>query len=98
MNTTEKQPVAEQSSEDKSLDVSDNSANESPATSTNNAENNKLDNKIEIDYLASSLFSNIKEIVILRIISGQQNLFLNPLKLNDMCQAVKIDFQNMLMC
>jgi len=62
MNTTEKQPVAEQSSEDKSLDVSDNSANESPATSTNNAENNKLDNKIEIDYLASSLFSNIKEI------------------------------------
>ena len=62
MNTTEKQPVAEQSPEDKSLDVSDNSANESPATSTNNAENNKLDNKIEIDYLASSLFSNIKEI------------------------------------
>ena len=62
MNTTEKQPVAEQPSEDKSLDVSDNSANESPAPSTETAENNKLDNKVEIDYLGSSLFSQVKEI------------------------------------
>jgi len=61
MNTTEKQPVAEQPSEDKSLDVSDNTATESPATSTNNAENN-LDKKVNIDYLGSSLFSDIKEI------------------------------------
>jgi len=62
MNTTEKQPVAEQPSEDKSLDVSDNSATESPAASTDNAESNNLDNKVNIDYLGSSLFSDIKEV------------------------------------
>ena len=62
MNTTEKQPVAEQPSEDKSLDVSDNTATESPATSTNNAENNILNKKVDIDYLGSSLFSDVKEI------------------------------------
>ena len=62
MNTTEKQPVAEQPSEEKSLEVSDNSANESPATSSNIAENNNLDSKVDIDYLGSSLFSDIKEI------------------------------------
>ena len=61
MNTTEKQLVAEQPSEEKSLDVSDNTATESPATSTNNAENN-LDKKVNIDYLGSSLFSDVKEI------------------------------------
>ena len=62
MNTTEKQPVAEQPAEDKSLDVSDNSATESPAASTDNAESNNLDNKVNIDYLGSSLFSDIKEV------------------------------------
>mgnify|MGYP001462776721 CR=1 FL=1 len=61
MNTTEKQLVAEQPSEEKSLDVSDNTATESPAASTNNAENN-LDKKVNIDYLGSSLFSDVKEI------------------------------------
>jgi len=61
MNTTEKQPVAEQPSEDKTLEVSDNSATESPAASTDNAENN-LDKKINIDYLGSSLFNEVKEI------------------------------------
>ena len=62
MNTTEKQPVAEQPSEDKPLDVSDNSATESPAASTDNAENNILNKKVDIDYLGSSLFSDVKEI------------------------------------
>ena len=62
MNTTEKQPVAEQPAEDKSLDVSDNSATESPAASTDNAESNNLNNKVNIDYLGSSLFSDIKEV------------------------------------
>ena len=61
MNTTEKQPVAEQPSEDKTLEVSDNSATESPAASTDNAENN-LDKKVNIDYLGSSLFNEVKEI------------------------------------
>ena len=61
MNTTEKQPVAEQPSEDKTLEASDNSATESPAASTDNAENN-LDKKIKIDYLGSSLFNEVKEI------------------------------------
>ena len=61
MNTIEKQPVADQPSEAKSLDVSDNAATESPAASTNNAENN-LDKKVNIDYLGSSLFSDVKEI------------------------------------
>ena len=61
MNTTEKQPVAEQSSEDKTLEVSDNSATESPAASSDNAENN-LDKKVNIDYLGSSLFNDVKEI------------------------------------
>ena len=62
MKTTEKQPVAEQPSEDKPLDVSDNSATESPAASTDNAENNILNKKVDIDYLGSSLFSDVKEI------------------------------------
>ena len=62
MNTTEKQPVAEQPSEEKSLEVSDNSANESPAASSNTADNNNLDSKVDIDYLGSSLFSDVKEI------------------------------------
>ena len=62
MNTTKNQPVAEQPSEEKSLEVSDNSANESPVTSSNIAENNNLDSKVDIDYLGSSLFSDIKEI------------------------------------
>ena len=62
MNTTEKQPVAEQPSDEKSLEVSDNSANESPAASSNTADNNNLDSKVDIDYLASSLFSDVKEI------------------------------------
>ena len=62
MNTTEKQPVAEQPSDEKSLEVSDNSANESPAASSNTADNNSLDSKVDIDYLGSSLFSDIKEI------------------------------------
>jgi len=62
MNTTEKQLVAEQPAEDKSLDVSDNSATESPAASTDNAESNNLNNKVNIDYLGSSLFSDIKEV------------------------------------
>ena len=62
MNTTKNQPVAEQPSEKKSLEVSDNSANESPVTSSNIAENNNLDSKVDIDYLGSSLFSDIKEI------------------------------------
>ena len=61
MNTTEKQPVAEQPSEDKTLEASDNSATESPAASTDNAENN-LDKKINIDYLGSSLYNEVKEI------------------------------------
>ena len=61
MNTTEKQPVAEQPSEDKTLEASDNSATESPAVSTDNAENN-LDKKVNIDYLGSSLFNEVKEI------------------------------------
>ena len=61
MNTTEKQPVAEQPSEDKTLEASDNSATESPAASTDNAENN-LDKKVKIDYLGSSLFNEVKEI------------------------------------
>ena len=61
MNTTEKQPVAEQPSEDKTLEASDNSATESPAVSTDNAENN-LDKKINIDYLGSSLFNEVREI------------------------------------
>ena len=61
MNTTEKQPVAEQPSEDKTLEASDNSATESPAVSTDNAENN-LDRKVNIDYLGSSLFNEVKEI------------------------------------
>ena len=50
MNTTEKQPVAEQPSEDKTLEVSDNSATESPATFNDTAENN-FDEKVNIDYL-----------------------------------------------
>ena len=62
MNTAKNQPVAEQPSEEKSLEVSDNSANESPVTSSNIAENNNLDSKVDIDYLGSSLFSDIKEI------------------------------------
>ena len=62
MNTTEKQPVAEQPSENKPLDVSDNSATESPAASTDNAENNILNKKVDIDYLGSNLFSDVKEI------------------------------------
>jgi len=62
MNTTEKQPVAEQPSDEKSLEVSDNSANESPAASSNTADNNNLDSKVDIDYLGSSLFSDVKEI------------------------------------
>ena len=62
MKTTEKQHVAEQPSEDKPLDVSDNSATESPAASTDNAENNILNKKVDIDYLGSSLFSDVKEI------------------------------------
>ena len=62
MNTTEKKPVAEQPSEDQPLDVSDNSATESPATSTDNADNNILNNKVDIDYLGSNLFSDVKEI------------------------------------
>ena len=62
MNTTEKQPVAEQLSEEKSLEVSDNSANESPVASSNTADNNNLDSKVDIDYLGSSLFSDVKEI------------------------------------
>lgn len=61
MNTTEKQPVAEQPSEDKTLEVSDSSATESPATFTDTAENN-FDEKVNIDYLGSSLFNEIKEI------------------------------------
>ena len=61
MNTTEKQPVAEQPSEDKTLEASDNSATESPAVSTDNAENN-LDKKVNIDYLGSSLFNEVREI------------------------------------
>ena len=61
MNTTEKQPIAEQPSEDKTLEASDNSATESPAVSTDNAENN-LDKKVNIDYLGSSLFNEVKEI------------------------------------
>lgn len=61
MNTTEKQPVAEQPSEDKTLEVSVNSATESPATFTDTAENN-FDEKVNIDYLGSSLFNEIKEI------------------------------------
>ena len=61
MNTTEKQPVAEQPSEDKTLEVSDNSATESPATFTDTAENN-FEEKVNIDYLGSSLFNEIKEI------------------------------------
>jgi len=61
MNTTEKQPVAEQPSEDKTLEASDNSATESPAASIDNAENN-LDKKVKIDYLGSSLFNEVKEI------------------------------------
>ena len=62
MNTTEKQLVAEQPSDEKSLEVSDNSANESPAASSNTADNNNLDSKVDIDYLGSSLFSDVKEI------------------------------------
>jgi len=61
MNTTEKQPVAEQPSEDKTLEVSVNSATESPATFNDTAENN-FDEKVNIDYLGSSLFNEIKEI------------------------------------
>jgi small subunit ribosomal protein S1 len=61
MNTTEKQPVAEQPSEDKTLEVSDNSATESPATFTDTVENN-FEEKVNIDYLGSSLFNEIKEI------------------------------------
>ena len=61
MNTTEKQPVAEQPSEDKTLEVSENSATESPATFTDTAENN-FEEKVNIDYLGSSLFNEIKEI------------------------------------
>jgi len=61
MNTTEKQSVAEQPSEDKTLEASDNSATESPAVSTDNAENN-LDKKVNIDYLGSSLFNEVREI------------------------------------
>ena len=48
MNTTKNQPVAEQPSEEKSLEVSDNSANESPVTSSNIAENNNLDSTINV--------------------------------------------------
>ena len=62
MNTTEKQLVAEQPSDEKSLEVSDNSAKESPAASSNTADNNNLDSKVDIDYLGSSLFSDVKEI------------------------------------
>ena len=63
MNTTEKEPTVEQPSSDSKLEVSEKSVIESPTVSTPEAENNNSpDNKIEIDYLDSKLFSDIKEV------------------------------------
>jgi len=63
MNTTEKETTVEQPSNDSNLEVSEKSAPESPTVSTSEAENIKSPkNKIEIDYLDSELFSDIKEV------------------------------------
>ncbi|MEC7872400.1 MAG: 30S ribosomal protein S1 [Candidatus Neomarinimicrobiota bacterium] len=63
MNTTEKETTVEQPSNDSNLEVSEKSAPESPTVSTSEAENIKSPkNKIEIDYLDSNLFSDIKEV------------------------------------
>ena len=63
MNTTEKETTVEQPSNDSNLEVSEKSAPESPTVSTSEAENIKSPkNKIEIDYLDSKLFSDIKEV------------------------------------
>ncbi len=63
MNTTEKETTVEQPSNDSNLEVSEKSAPESPTVSTTEAENIKSPkNKIEIDYLDSNLFSDIKEV------------------------------------
>jgi len=63
MNTIEKETTVEQPSNDSNLEVSEKSAPESPTVSTSEAENIKSPkNKIEIDYLDSNLFSDIKEV------------------------------------
>ena len=63
MNTTEKEISVEQPSDDPKLEASEKSAPESPTVSTSEAENIKSPkNKIEIDYLDSNLFSDIKEV------------------------------------
>ena len=63
MNTTEKETTVEQPSNDSNLEVSEKSVPESPTVSTSEAENIKSPkNKIEIDYLDSKLFSDIKEV------------------------------------
>lgn len=63
MNTIEKETTVEQPSNDSNLEVSEKSAPESPTVSTSEAENIKSPkNKIEIDYLDSKLFSDIKEV------------------------------------
>ena len=63
MNTIEKETTVEQPSNDSNLEVSEKSATESPTVSTSEAENIKSPkNKIEIDYLDSNLFSDIKEV------------------------------------
>ena len=63
MNITEKETTVEQPSNDSNLEVSEKSATESPTVSTSEAENIKSPkNKIEIDYLDSNLFSDIKEV------------------------------------
>ena len=101
MNTTEKQPVAEQPTEDKSLDVSDNTATESPASSTNNAENN-LDKKVNIEMtltspncpVAESLPNMVKENILK--VSGVEDVDLKlvwdpPWRKDKMSEAAKLE-------
>ena len=63
MSITEKEPVVEQPSDDIKIEDSEESASESPTTSPSHAEkNNQNNNKVDIDYLDSNLFSKIKEV------------------------------------
>ena len=63
MSITEKEPVVEQPSDDIKIEDSEESASESPTTSSSYVEkNNQNNNKVDIDYLDSNLFSKIKEV------------------------------------
>ena len=62
MSITEKEPVVEQPSDDIKIEDSEESASESPTTSSSYVEkNNQNNHKVDIDYLDSNLFSEIKK-------------------------------------